>query len=125
MPFAVDPPQALDSFAISQQQFDRCANLLNLDPGLRLVLREPVRELHVTLPVRMDDGSIRGVQGLPRAVQRRARTGQGRHPLPPGRDDQHRPRARGLDDVEDGRHGSAAGRRQGRNHLQPERAVGA
>jgi glutamate dehydrogenase (NAD(P)+) len=64
MPFAVDPPQALDSFVIAQQQFDRCADLLNLDPGLRLVLREPVRELHVTLPVRMDDGSIRAFKGF-------------------------------------------------------------
>jgi glutamate dehydrogenase (NAD(P)+) len=64
MPFAVDPPQALDSFAIAQQQFDRCADLLKLDDGLRVVLREPVRELHVTLPVRMDDGSVRAFKGF-------------------------------------------------------------
>jgi glutamate dehydrogenase (NAD(P)+) len=64
MPSAIDPPQALDSFAIAQQQFDRCAELLNLDQGLRVVLREPVRELHVTLPVRMDDGSIRAFKGF-------------------------------------------------------------
>jgi glutamate dehydrogenase (NAD(P)+) len=64
MPSAIDPPQALDSFAIAQQQFDRCAELLDLDQGLRAVLREPVRELHVTLPVRMDDGSIRAFKGF-------------------------------------------------------------
>jgi glutamate dehydrogenase (NAD(P)+) len=67
MPYAVDPtgtspgtpPQTLDPFAMAQQQFDKCADILGLDPGLRAVLREPVRELHVTLPVRMDDGSVR------------------------------------------------------------------
>ncbi|HXH07326.1 MAG TPA: Glu/Leu/Phe/Val dehydrogenase [Vicinamibacterales bacterium] len=67
MPYAVDspdaspgtPPQTIDPFVMAQQQFDKCAEILGLDPGLRAVLREPVRELHVTLPVRMDDGSVR------------------------------------------------------------------
>jgi glutamate dehydrogenase (NAD(P)+) len=59
MPQTVDPPRTLNPFAISQFQFDAAADLLNLDPGLRAVLREPVRELHVTLPVRMDDDSVK------------------------------------------------------------------
>src|SRR5918996_4924157 len=59
MPQTVDPPRTLNPFAISQFQFDAAADLLNLDAGLRAVLREPVRELHVTLPVRMDDGSVK------------------------------------------------------------------
>lgn len=59
MPQIVDPPRTLNPFAIAQFQFDTAAHLLNLDPGLRAVLREPVRELHVTLPVRMDDDSVR------------------------------------------------------------------
>jgi len=59
MPQTVEPPRTLNPFSISQFQFDAAADLLNLDPGLRAVLREPVRELHVTLPVRMDDGSVR------------------------------------------------------------------
>jgi glutamate dehydrogenase (NAD(P)+) len=59
MPQIVDPPRTLNPFAIAQAQFDAAADLLNLDSGLRAVLREPVRELHVTLPVRMDDGSVR------------------------------------------------------------------
>jgi glutamate dehydrogenase (NAD(P)+) len=62
MPYAID--QALDSFAIAQQQLDRCADLLNLDRGLRAVLREPVRELHVSLPVRMDDDAVRVFKGF-------------------------------------------------------------
>jgi glutamate dehydrogenase (NAD(P)+) len=59
MPQTLDPPRSLNPFAIAQQQFDTAARLLHLDEGLRAVLREPVRELHVTLPVRMDDGSVR------------------------------------------------------------------
>lgn len=59
MPQIVDRPGTLNPFAIAQQQFDAAAELLHLDPGLRAVLREPVRELHVTLPVRMDDGQVR------------------------------------------------------------------
>jgi glutamate dehydrogenase (NAD(P)+) len=59
MPQIVDSPRTLNPFAIAQAQFDAAADLLHLDPGLRAVLREPVRELHVTLPVRMDDGSVR------------------------------------------------------------------
>ena len=59
MPQIVDSPRTLNPFAIAQAQFDAAADLLNLDSGLRAVLREPVRELHVTLPVRMDDGCVR------------------------------------------------------------------
>ena len=59
MPQTLDPPRSLNPFAIAQHQFDTAARLLHLDEGLRAVLREPVRELHVTLPVRMDDGSVR------------------------------------------------------------------
>jgi glutamate dehydrogenase (NAD(P)+) len=64
MPQIADRPRIHNPFVISQQQFDSAANLLNLDSGLRAVLREPVRELHVTLPVRMDDGSVRTFKGF-------------------------------------------------------------
>jgi glutamate dehydrogenase (NAD(P)+) len=59
-----DAPRSHNPFAISQQQFDKAAAILNLDAGLRAVLREPVRELHVTLPVRMDDDSIKVFKGF-------------------------------------------------------------
>jgi glutamate dehydrogenase (NAD(P)+) len=59
MPQIVETPRSLNPFSIAQQQFDTAAAILDLDPGLRAVLREPVRELHVTLPVRMDDGRVR------------------------------------------------------------------
>ena len=64
MPQIVDPPRTLNPFAIAQQQFDSAADLLNLDSGLRAVLREPVRELHVTLPVRMDDDTVKTFKGF-------------------------------------------------------------
>ena len=64
MPQTLDPPRSLNPFAIAQQQFDTAARLLDLDAGLRAVLREPVRELHVTLPVRMDDDSVRSFKAF-------------------------------------------------------------
>ena len=51
-------------FAMAQQQLDECARIMNLDPGIHQVLRVPAREIHVSLPVRMDDGSIRVFQGF-------------------------------------------------------------
>jgi len=53
----------LDSWAVAQRQFDIAADRLGLDPGLRAVLREPRRELTVTFPVHMDDGSVRVFKG--------------------------------------------------------------
>jgi glutamate dehydrogenase (NAD(P)+) len=60
----VDLPPSLNPFAIAQHQFDLAAKILDLDPRLRAVLREPVRELHVSLPVRMDDGDVKVFKGF-------------------------------------------------------------
>ena len=51
-------------FAIAQEQLDRCAEILNLDPSIHAFLRVPMREYHFTLPVRMDDGSVKVFQGF-------------------------------------------------------------
>jgi glutamate dehydrogenase (NAD(P)+) len=45
-------------WAIAQSQFDHAAEQLDLDPGLRRVLRVPKRELTVNFPVTMDDGRV-------------------------------------------------------------------
>ena len=45
-------------WAVAQQQFDEAAEKLDLDPGLRRVLRVPKRELTVNFPVTMDDGHV-------------------------------------------------------------------
>jgi glutamate dehydrogenase (NAD(P)+) len=54
---------AINPWKVAQQQFDAAAEKLNLDPGLRQVLREPRRELHVHFPVKMDDGSVKVFEG--------------------------------------------------------------
>ncbi len=51
-------------FEIAQKQLDDCARILKLDQGTHEFLRHPMREFHVSIPVRMDDGSIRIFQGF-------------------------------------------------------------
>jgi len=51
-------------FETVQKQVDTCAEILKLDPSTHAMLRVPMRELHVSLPVRMDDGRIRVFQGF-------------------------------------------------------------
>lgn len=48
-----------DPFTTAQRQFDKAAEYLNIDPGIRSILREVQRILTVNFPVHMDDGSIR------------------------------------------------------------------
>jgi len=64
MPETVGSSSSLNPFAIAQQQFDTAAALLGRDSRLRAVLREPVRELHVSLPVRLDDGDVKVFKGF-------------------------------------------------------------
>jgi glutamate dehydrogenase (NAD(P)+) len=54
----------INAWAVAQRQFDLAADMLNLDPGLRAVLREPRRELTVHFPVQMDDGSVKVLTGF-------------------------------------------------------------
>jgi glutamate dehydrogenase (NAD(P)+) len=51
-------------FSIAQRQLDQCARILNLELGTHEVLRAPMRELHVSLPVHMDDGAIKVFQAF-------------------------------------------------------------
>lgn len=53
----------LNPFEVVQKQLDKCAEILKLDPDIRAILGVPMRELHVSLPIRMDDGSIKVFQG--------------------------------------------------------------
>ncbi|HEX6127603.1 MAG TPA: Glu/Leu/Phe/Val dehydrogenase [Candidatus Limnocylindria bacterium] len=50
--------EAPNIWAVAQSQFDAAAEQLDLDPGLRRVLRVPKRELTVNFPVTMDDGHV-------------------------------------------------------------------
>src|SRR5262249_16507610 len=54
----------LNSFRIAMRQFDTAAEKLKLDMGLREVLRTPRRALSVSLPIKMDNGSVKVFQGF-------------------------------------------------------------
>jgi glutamate dehydrogenase (NAD(P)+) len=55
---------ANNPFLIAQRQLDEAAKLLKLDAAIHELLRWPLRELHVTLPVKMDDGSTKVFHGF-------------------------------------------------------------
>ncbi|MHB1007005.1 MAG: Glu/Leu/Phe/Val family dehydrogenase [Chloroflexota bacterium] len=50
-------------YEVALEQFDQVADLLDLDSGMREILRHPKRELTVNFPVKMDDGSVRVFTG--------------------------------------------------------------
>jgi glutamate dehydrogenase (NAD(P)+) len=49
---------------MAQEQFDKVADHLDLDSGARELLRNPMREYHFNIPVRMNDGSVRVFRGF-------------------------------------------------------------
>jgi len=51
-------------FEIAQEQLDKAAEILNLDHAAHMLLRKPKRELHVTIPVEMDDGTVKVFEGF-------------------------------------------------------------
>jgi glutamate dehydrogenase (NAD(P)+) len=64
MDAAVQIKKAFNPFEMAQRQLDEAAELLQLDPAVHELLRWPLRELHVTLPVKMDDGTTRIFHGF-------------------------------------------------------------
>ena len=54
----------LNPFKIAQRQLDTAAATLGLDEATHQLLRWPQRELSVTIPVRMDDGTTRIFHGF-------------------------------------------------------------
>ncbi|MBT7616140.1 MAG: Glu/Leu/Phe/Val dehydrogenase [Calditrichaeota bacterium] len=55
---------SFNAFEMAQAQFDRIADLLELDSGTRDLLRNPMREYHFNIPVRMDDNTVKVFQGF-------------------------------------------------------------
>ncbi len=51
-------------FETVKQQIDKCAAILKLDPQVTAILKSPQRELHMALPVKMDDGTVKVFQGF-------------------------------------------------------------
>jgi len=56
--------KSFNAFKMAQDQFDKVADYLGLDQATRDFLRNPMREYHFLIPVRMDDGSIKIFQGF-------------------------------------------------------------
>jgi glutamate dehydrogenase len=53
-----------NAFEMAQQQFDAVAEKLGLNQATRDLLRNPLREYHFLIPVRMDDGRTRVFRGF-------------------------------------------------------------
>ncbi len=56
--------KAYNAFHMAQAQFDKIADHLKLDEGIRELLRNPIREYHFSIPVRMDDGTYKVFKGF-------------------------------------------------------------
>jgi len=54
----------INAFDLVKQQIDRCVEILGLPPDVAVMLKTPMRELHVSLPVRMDDGQLKVFQAF-------------------------------------------------------------
>ncbi len=53
-----------NAFQMAQAQFDKVAEILNLDESTRDLLRNPLREYHFSIPVKMDDGTSKVFRGF-------------------------------------------------------------
>ncbi|MFA7359545.1 MAG: Glu/Leu/Phe/Val dehydrogenase [Candidatus Kapaibacterium sp.] len=53
-----------NAFAMAQSQFDNVAEILNLDQATRDLLRNPMREYHFSIPIKMDDGTSKVFKGF-------------------------------------------------------------
>ena len=56
--------RGFNAFAMAQAQFDKVADILNLNHGTRDLLRNPMREYQFSIPVRMDDGMVKIFRGF-------------------------------------------------------------
>lgn len=54
---------AYNPYVTAQTQFDKVADQIGLDQATRELLRQPSREYHVTIPIKMDDGTTKVFNG--------------------------------------------------------------
>ena len=52
-----------NAYVTAQAEFDRVAAKIQLEAGARELLRQPLREYHFGIPVRMDDGRVEVFRG--------------------------------------------------------------
>ena len=55
---------SFNPFQMAQQQFDAVAEKLGLDQATCDLLRQPNREIHFNIPIRMDDGTYKVFRGF-------------------------------------------------------------
>jgi len=55
---------SFNPFEMAQAQFDKVADVLELDNSTREILRNPLREYQFLIPVRMDDGQVKVFRGF-------------------------------------------------------------
>ena len=55
---------SFNPYAAAQEQFDRIADLMGLEPTARKLLRSPAHEHHLAIPVRLDSGDIEVFDGF-------------------------------------------------------------
>jgi glutamate dehydrogenase (NAD(P)+) len=56
--------RSFNPFAMAQAQFDKVANLLDLEESIRDLLRHPMREYSFNIPIRMDDDTVKVFRGF-------------------------------------------------------------
>ncbi len=56
--------KSFNAFEMAQKQFDKVAEMIGLDQATRDLLRNPLREYHFSIPVRMDDGTVKIFRGF-------------------------------------------------------------
>lgn len=55
--------QETSALSMAHQQIDKIASFLKLDPAIHAILREPQRCLEVSIPLTMDDGTVKIFKG--------------------------------------------------------------
>lgn len=56
--------KSFNPFEMAQAQFDKVADILDLDESTRELLRYPIREYQFSIPIHMDDGSAKIFRGF-------------------------------------------------------------
>jgi glutamate dehydrogenase len=56
--------ESFNPFRMAQAQFDKVADILDLDTSTRELLRVPMREYQFSIPIRMDDGTSKVFRGF-------------------------------------------------------------
>jgi len=67
-----EPRREESAYDVALRQYDAVAEKLDIDPGIREMLRHPEFALEVAFPVKMDDGSVKVFEGY-RVVHNTAR----------------------------------------------------